>query len=192
MIANVSRFIAVLDANVLYSSIIRDALLRLARAGLFRARWSGKIIDEMRRSLIRQNPGIDARIWKLTDRMHTAFPESWVENYEPLIEGLTLPDPDDRHVLAAAVKAGAQAIVTNNLQDFPKNVLASFGIEPLSADQFMVRTVDLRPSAAMGALRRMRAGYISPPYKRNEFIDIFRRNGLIETAHLMRAEIDML
>lgn len=187
-----NRFVVILDANILYPVIIRDALLRFAEAGLYRARWSQEIIDECRNALLKRKPSMGANLDAQIASMRDAFPESWVNGYESLIAGLSLPDPDDRHVLAAAIKAGAQVIVTSNLKDFPENALNPYDIEALSADQFMVRAAELHLSDFLAALRHMRSNYQSPSYSRSEFIQVFRRNGLVETAQLMSADIDML
>lgn len=114
------RFVVLFDACVLYPAPLRDFLLHLSLTGLFAAKWTDRIHDEWTRNLLARRPELSAdRIQRTCQRMNEAIPDSLVTNYEPLIEGLDLPDPDDRHVLAAAIQAGAQVIVTFNLKDFP-------------------------------------------------------------------------
>ena len=93
-----------------------------------------------------------------------------VTGYEPLIGTLELPDADDRHVLAAAIRCGAQYIVTDNLADFPADVLSQFDIEAIDADGFLSRTFDLYPSEALGVLRTLRKAYSNPPFTPPEFV----------------------
>ena len=93
-----------------------------------------------------------------------------VTGYEPLIGTLELPDTDDRHVLAAAIRCGAQYIVTDNLADFPADVLSQFDIEAIDADGFLSRTFDLYPSDALGVLRTLRKAYSNPPFTPPEFV----------------------
>ena len=114
-------FTVVYDANVLYPNTLRDLLIRIAQSGTVQARWTDKILEEMTSSLQRNRPDTrPERLHRLRELMNGAVRDCLVSGYEPLIEGLKLPDPGDRHVLAAAIKAGAQVIVTRNLKDFPK------------------------------------------------------------------------
>lgn len=109
------------DANVLYPNTLRDILIRLAQAGLAHARWTDRILDEMVRAIGRTRSNIEpARIARLRGLMNASLRDCLVEGYEPLIDGLKLPDEDDRHVLAAAIACRADAIVTFNLSDSPR------------------------------------------------------------------------
>src|SRR4051794_38652814 len=118
------------DACVLYPAPLRDLLMQLALTDLFQARWTDAIHDEWTRSVLADRPDIKpeslARCRELMDRH---VPDSLVTGYEPLIPTLILPDPDDRHVLAAAIHAKAELIVTFNLSDFPASVLSGYGIQ---------------------------------------------------------------
>ena len=113
-------FIVVYDANVLYPNTLRDLLIRISQAGLVQAKWTNEILDEMLRALNRNRPDIPPdKLDRLRQLMNGAVRDSLVSGHEALIEGLKLPDPADRHVLAAAIKAGAQVIATGNLRHFP-------------------------------------------------------------------------
>lgn len=122
-------FIVVYDANVLYPNTLRDLLIRIAQQPhLVQAKWTSEILDEMLGALRKNLPDItEEQASRLRDRMNGAVRDCLVEGYEPLIEILELPDPDDRHVLAAAIKATAQVIVTRNIKDFPRGRLGRQG-----------------------------------------------------------------
>ncbi|MGA6162807.1 PIN domain-containing protein [Amycolatopsis magusensis] len=106
------------DACVLYPSTLRDLLIRLAQAGLVRAKWSDRILDEVFGNLAENRPDLDpAQLDRTRKLMVTAVRDCLVTGYEPLIGAVELPDPDDRHVLAAAIKARAEILVTSNLRD---------------------------------------------------------------------------
>ena len=109
-----------------------------------------------------------------------------------MIPILDLPDKDDRHVLAAAIRASAQHIITENLADFPAEALRPYDIEAVSADQFLASTLDLYPSEGISALRKLRQEYISPAMNASEFLFDLMRVGLARTASLARAQIDLL
>ncbi len=114
------------DANVLYPSMLRDLLIRIAQAGLVQAKWTDRILDEAFDNLTANRPDLDyQKLRRTRDLINRAIRDCLVTGYEPLIEVVDLPDPDDRHVLAAAIKAHAQVIVTDNLKDFPPDVLAA-------------------------------------------------------------------
>jgi predicted nucleic acid-binding protein len=132
-------FVVIYDACVLYPNVLRDVLIRVAMAGTVRARWTEAILDETFRNLRANRPDLDPdKLSRTRELMCEAVPDCLVTGYETLIEGLVLPDPDDRHVLAAAVRAGAQLIVTSNLKDFPDDALAAYGVEAKGPDDFLV------------------------------------------------------
>ncbi len=118
-----SSFTAVYDACVLYPAPLRDFLIRLGLSGRFRARWSAQIHDEWKRNLLLNRPDLTAEQLNRTSAlMDRAIPDALVTGHEELIAGLTLPDIDDRHVLAAAIRCNASVIVTFNEKDFPAQV----------------------------------------------------------------------
>ena len=108
------RFICVLDTNVIYPIEIRDLLFWLAHFDLYTAKWSNHIFTEWEK-VMREKGVAKEEIEKRTNKANLAFPDALVENYEPLIKGLDLPDEKDRHVLAAAIKTNANIIVTHNI-----------------------------------------------------------------------------
>jgi hypothetical protein len=176
------RFLVVLDANVLFPFRKRDVILRFAQAGLFRARWTDDIIAEWTGSLLARKPQLATSIGEQESAMRTAFPEAWVTGYRELIADIRLPDPNDRHVLAAAIRCGAQHIITDNLRDFPERALEAFDIEAIGADEFLARTFDLYPAQAIEALRTMRQSYANPPMTPAEFVMDLIAKGLPKVA----------
>lgn len=186
------RLVAVLDANVLFPFRTRDALLRFAEAGLFQPRWTRTILDEWRRNLLALKPQLASSVAAQMDAMARAFPEALVRGHEPLIGTLLLPDPDDRHVLAAAVRAGATHIATENLRDFPAEALKGLGIDPVGADDFLAAIFEFHPAEAVAALRTMRRAYRRPAMDAAEFILDLRTSGLPRLATLAEAYGDAL
>ncbi len=156
-------FSAQLDTCVLYPSYLRDVLLQIAQHGVYRALWSAQILDELARALRVRHLArghdahtVDAYVRRLLEQMETAFPDALVENWHSLVPTVTLPDPDDRHVVAAALVGRADVIVTQNLRDFPPEALP----RPLlvqDADVFLLDSLDLYPDAVIAAVRTVAA-----------------------------------
>ena len=124
--------------------------------------------------------------------MREYFAEAAVTGFEPLIGTLELPDADDRHVLATATRCGAQDIVTDNLADFPAEILGRFDIEAIDADGLLSRTFDLYPSEALGVLRALREAYSNPPFTPSSFVRDLAAKGLPRMAARMRERRDDL
>lgn len=185
-------FVVVLDANVLFPVRVRDVLLTFAHEGLFRARFTDEILDEWTRNLITLKPDLEASVRRQEALIRENFDECFVQGYKPLISGLELPDKDDRHILAAAIRCSAQVIVTENLKDFPDEILEEHGLEALGADNMLVNTFELYPSEALRALRSIRRRYGNPPMNPSEFLMDLTRNGLPKFAAAVRRDIEML
>lgn len=183
-----ASFTVIYDANVLYPSLLRDLLIRVAQAGLVRARWTDEILDEVFRNLLEDRPDLDPkRLARTRTLMNQAIRDVLVTGYEPLKEVLDLPDPDDRHVLAAAIKVGAQTIVTNNLKDFPAEHLAAWDIEARSADEFLLSMVDLSPKVVYGEVQRVADSTRRPPMSVDEVLTALNNQGLVETVTALRS-----
>jgi hypothetical protein len=180
-------FVVLYDACVLYPAPVRDLLLRVATTGIVRARWSEAILDECFRNIAAQRPEIPPEALARTRAlMNRAVPDCLVTGYEHLIEGLELPDPDDRHVLAAAIRAHAQAIVTFNLKDFPGHVLARYDMEPKHPDEFVLDSIDLAPGAVVQCVTAQAAALRSPPVLLPDLLDTLRRLGLVQSVARLR------
>ncbi|MEX2336388.1 MAG: PIN domain-containing protein [Fulvivirga sp.] len=182
------RFTCVLDTNVIYPIDIRDLLFWFAWYDLFTPKWSKHIFREWENVMKRK--GIpDEEIKNRVSKAQLAFPDALVDNYVPLVNSLELPDEKDRHVLAAAIKTNANIIVTNNIKDFPKEYLASFGLTAKTADDFITDTIDLNTDLALEAFRALVLNRTNPNLDEFEILDRFRKNGLIDTAKYLHALI---
>lgn len=190
--AGSSRYTAVLDANVLYPALLRDVLLSLAHADLYSAKWTVHIRDEWMRSLLKDRPTMGAQIEAAAAAMEAAIPDCLVTGYEHLIEGLKLPDQDDRHVLAAAIAGHADAIVTWNGKDFPDDVLDPFGIELQTPDEFVVNQLMLKGHVALAAIKAMRERWERPQYTASALVDLLEMRGLPQTAAHLRDVVDLI
>ncbi|MDR1635478.1 MAG: PIN domain-containing protein [Bifidobacteriaceae bacterium] len=143
--------VVVYDANVLYPSTLRDVLIRVGIAQLVRAKWTERILEEVFGSLRANRPDLDtARLDRTRRLMNGAIRDVTVAGYEHLIDQLDLPDPGDRHVLAAALHAGAQVIVTRNLRDFPADRLTAWGVEAQHPDDFLTELHQDHPDTLSG------------------------------------------
>ena len=184
---------AVYDANILYPAPLRDLFIRIAQAGLVRARWTEAIHDEWIRNVIENNPHLSPeRLARTRNLMNEAVRDCLVTGFEDLIESLSLPDPDDRHVLAAAIRTGAAVIVTCNLSDFPAETLARFDIEAQHPDDFLVSLLDLAPGAICAAVKCQRESLRNPPKTTQELLDTLESQGLTQTVARLRQFAAML
>jgi predicted nucleic acid-binding protein len=162
----VAPFKVVLDANVLFPFSLRDTLLRAAAEGFFQLYWSEEILDETTRNLVGTGAITAEQANRLCAAMTGAFPESLVTGYQPLIDAMP-NHSKDRHVAAAAVKAGAQVIVTSNLKDFGR--LPS-GIEAQSPDEFLSNLFDLDPDGMVQLVREQARALRNPPREFRELV----------------------
>jgi len=167
----VAPLVAVYDANVLYPGSLRDLLIRLGQTGLFRARWTEWILDEMIDAIVAVQPALAGRLERTRQLMNEAIPDVVVTGHEHLIGSLQLPDPKDRHVLAAAIVANAQIIVTKNLKDFPADDLEPYGIEALSPDEFVLRLLDADPGRVIGVVDNQARALTGPPTTFDELLE---------------------
>lgn len=161
--------------------------MSLAVTRLFRARWTEAIHDEWTRNLRRDRPDLtSAQLGRTRRLMNQAVPDAVVTGYEGLTETLRLPDPDDRHVLAAAIHARAQVIVTFNVKDFPASILSAYGLTTSHPDAFIAGLLAAHPSAVSAALEKQRRRLQNPPQSREEFLETLSRQSLSESAARLR------
>lgn len=183
-----AKYTVLLDACVLYPAPLRSYLLFLACTGLFRARWTNRIHDEWMRNLRKNNPNIEAKKLERTrELMNASIPDCLVEGYEALIDGLSLPDSDDRHVVAAAIKGHAETIITFNLKDFPKEILSEVGLGAIHPDEFLCDMFELNPSACIGAAQRQRRSLKQPELTAEEFLACLQRQRLPSFVSKLKA-----
>jgi hypothetical protein len=179
-----ARYTALLDACILYPLAMTDALMSLATAGFFAAKWTGRIEEEWIRSLEKQRPELVGKLGVRRDSMRDAIPDWEVPEtaWSAITGGIELPDPNDVHVLAAAIAGHADCIVTSNLKDFPTSILMEFGIEAVDPDTFIINQWDLDPVNAIAAFKRMRARRQKPQSSPEDFAFGLEQGGLPTTA----------
>lgn len=179
---------AFLDANVLYPATLRSVMMELALAGAFRPLWSERVHDEWANALQRDRPDLSTdKIARTRALMLAHVDDAMVMGFEHLIDTLTLPDPDDRHVLAAAIHGGASIIVTANTKDFPATALVAHDIMALPPDEFLCGLITEDPTLVLDALRADRASLKHPPMTIETYLAALERAGLAETVMILRA-----
>lgn len=185
-------FTALLDTSVLWPSLQRDVLLSMAAEGLYRPIWSAAVLQELtwaeetkrvRRGATPQRAHA-AAAWLVT-QMTQAFDDSCVQGWEPLVGSYGLPDPDDEHLVAAAVVGGAGVIVSSNLKDLPEDRLPE-GIGAVLPAQFAADTVSVSPGIALRALENIAQRYQNPTRTVPELVATLEtRYGMTNAATLL-------
>ena len=196
MFAN--RFTAFVDACVLAGTLKRNLLLTLAEAEFFRLRWSIQVLNETEAAIgkILRGKGVadaPARAARARSAMEAAFEEATVGDFDEFLPACRhLPDQDDAHVVAAALKTQAATIVTDNLKHFPEERLAELGLEVRSADAFIADTIALDPGRAVAAIRRMRERLKRPDKSASALLLDMEAEGLVETVDMLRPYVAAL
>lgn len=193
-------FSAFLDTCVLVLSRGRDVLLEVAECGVYRPLWSSAVLEELSRTLHRlmshnadAAPEADAYVRRLVEQMSETFPDALVEGWEPVQGSLDLPDPNDRHVVAAALIGRADVIVTDNTKDFPPDHLP----RPLftqTADEFLLDSLDLHPDAVVSAAVRVagRTGRHGPPMTPRDIADYLAATSMPTFGAAIRRRVSTL
>jgi len=179
-------FVVVYDACALHGNTSRDLLIRVAQAGLVQAKWSGQILDELIRSLADRGIGTADSLTRLRRLITDSVADSMVSGHEDLIDSLKLPDPDDRHVLAAAIRSHAQIIVTDNRRDFPASALEPYDLEAKSPDAFLRDLVGLDAWTVHACFRDIVTSRNNPPVTADTVLEQLERSGLVQTANALR------
>lgn len=188
-----ANFTVIYDANVLYPAPLRSILMFLGMTGMFRARWTMYIHEEWIRNLLKKRKDLTReQLESNRDLMIQVIPDSLVTGYEPIIETLDLPDADDRHVLAAAIRANAEVIVTNNLKDFPDDILNQYNCHAEHPDEFIANLLDLDHAKTVTTFKEDRNHYLNPPYTVDEYLSILKRQGLSTTASILEESRELI
>lgn len=167
--------------------------MHLAVADAYRAKWTDAIHEEWIRSVLSHRSDLKREQLERTRALMNAHVrDCLVTGYEPLVPAVTLPDASDRHVLAAAIRCGADLIVTFNLRDFPPDELAPFGIEAQHPDEFLLGQLDRAPRLVCAAAQRHRASLRTPPKSVEEYLAALAAQGLAQTAMRLRQLADCL
>ncbi len=177
-------FGVVLDTNALFPFTLRDTLLRAAAEDMFQLFWSKDILDELERVVVREGAMTEERAAHLRSVMEKYFPEAMVSGFDDLVPVMK-NDADDRHVSAVAVKAGAQLIVTSNVEDFEP---PPDGIEVQTPDEFLCNQLDLDPPKVIQILRDQAADLQKPPVTFEKLLDRLEKM-VPEFVALVRAEV---
>lgn len=180
----------VLDACVLYPAALRDFLLQLVDAEVFQGHMTATILDECFRSIQRKRPELRPdKLRNTRDAIENAFGDLLIDGYEGLVGGLTLPDPDDRHVLAAAIQGSIPIILTFNLRDFPAGVLAAHGVVAMHPDTFLATCVAESPDSVVTVVQKQAAGLRNPPTTLGQMLDRLADQGLTNTVAAIRRHL---
>ncbi len=182
-----SHFTVVYDACVLYPAPLRDLLMRLALTDVFRARWSNQIHDEWIESILKDRPDLKREsLEKTRTLMNSNVRDCLVTGHEYLIPSIELPDPKDRHVVAAALHCGANLIITANIKDFPDEKLSRYRLEAQHPDDFIFNQFDLSTAAVVQAAADQRRALKNPPKSVDDFLDCLLKQGLPQTVDRLR------
>jgi len=185
--------VAILDACVLFPPSLRDFLVWLSITGACRARWSDPIHEEWIRNVLISRPHVQkSSLERCRQLMDVSIPDSLVTGFEALIPTLSLPDPDDRHVLAAAIHGGADCIVTFNLKDFPTPSFSVYRIEAVHPDDFVSQLFEASPGLVCLAARRQREQLKSPPKTVSEHLATLENVGLVQSAALLKCFAELI
>ena len=186
------KIIVVYDACVLYPAPLRDLLMHLAITSLYQAKWTNEIHDEWIRNVLANRKDLKrSQLERTRELMNKHVLDCLVEGYEHLISSLKLPDPDDRHVLAAAIHSSASIILTYNLKDFPVNALSKYGIKAQHPDKFLAQLIDIQPDVLCGAIKRLRASLKNPPVSVDKYLEILEKQSLSSFVKSLRLLSDL-
>ena len=186
--------IVLLDASVLYSAPLRDLLMHAALLGLFHAKWSEKIHEEWINAVLRQRPDLRrGQLERTRELMNRAVLDATVEGYDDEMAAVgALPDPDDVHVAAAAIKAEAEIILTFNLKHFPEGALSPHGLSAVHPDRFLGELLSQEPEPMLQALRAHRASLRNPLRSQAQYLETLQEQRLtrfVEAIHTLGASI---
>jgi predicted nucleic acid-binding protein len=179
--------IVILDACVLFPAPLRDFLMHLALLDVFQARWTDEIHAEWIRNVLKMRPDIsEKQLNRTKDLMNSHVRDCLVENYEHLIDKLFLPDKNDRHVLAAAIKSNAEIILTFNLRDFPNNILQTHNLIAIAPDKLLSDLFDSNADNFNLAFERQLKSLKNPPKTADELLQILETQQLKNTIGKLR------
>lgn len=160
---------------------------------LYRAKWTNAIHDEwIRNVLINRLDLKREQLERTRDLMNENVRDCIVEGYETLISALTLPDADDRHVLAAAIRSSFSVIVTYNLKDFPAKNIKEYGIEAQHPDDFLVHLLDLSSVTVCDSMKRQRLNLKNPPLNVETYLNALKQQSLFKTVELLCQYVDFI
>ena len=181
-----SPSLVVIDANLLPPFHLRNLLVQFGVDAIIAPRWTPRIHAEWISNLAAAGRAPERRLMLTLGLMNSALPEADVQGWEARMEGLTLPDPDDCHVLAAALAAGARTILTMNLRDFPASALASHGVAAAHPDDFLCGLHDADPDLLRASTEAAQANLSRSTPSVAAYLDVLDRQGLPQFTHRLR------
>jgi len=177
------KLVVMYDACVLYSAPLRDLLMHLAMTYLYQAKWTNEIHDEWIRNVLANRPDLkQSQLERTRYLMNNNIRNCLVSGYEHLIPALKLPDPDNRHVLAAAIHSDSAMILTYNLRDFPNSTLSRYKIVAMHPDPFLNQLLELYPNAVCGAIKKLRENLKNPPVSIFQYLLTLEKQSLPKTV----------
>ena len=188
-----TNFATLYDACVLYPAPLRDLLMHLAITDMYRAKWTNEIHEEWISSVLSNRGDLNRAFLERTrDRMNMSVRDCLVENYQYLIPTLSLPDSNDRHILAAAIHSRSSVIVTYNLKDFPKEIVSKYSIEAQHPDEFLMNLFDLSSEMVCLAVKRHRTSLKSPPKNLEQYLLTLAKQALSNTVQKLKEFSDYI
>ncbi len=185
--------VAIYDACILYPFHLRNIIVQAAVDRLVHARWTEEIHDEWMRNLVGKAPSLSIERLEATKRlMNIALPAATVTGYDRHIQTVSLPDPDDRHVVAAAIEANASHILTWNLRDFPAGDLKKHGLVRQTPDAFLAGLYDQVPQLLLASLANARLNLSKSGMSAEAFVDMLCDQKLAQLAKRLRGHLGEL
>lgn len=182
-----ANFTVVYDACVLYPAPLRDLLMHLSLTDLYSAKWSNDIHNEWIRNVLKNRSDLsEEKLFQIRDLMNENVRDCIVDDYHPIISTLNLPDTNDHHVLAVAIKSFASIIVTYNLKDFPKHILDQYAVEALHPDDFIMHLIDLNPGVVCSYVKKHKESLKNPPYSVERYLDNLKKHQLLKTVNFLQ------
>ncbi len=179
--------IVILDACVLFPAPLRDFLMHLCLLDVFQARWTDEIHAEWIRNVLKMRPDVsEKQLNRTKDLMNSHVRDCLVENYQHLIDKISLPDENDRHVLAAAIKSNAEIILTFNLRDFPNDILKTHNLKAIAPDKLLSELFDANADNFNLAFARQLESLKNPPKTADELLQILESQRLEKTIEKLR------
>lgn len=182
-----ARYVVVYDTCVLFPNTQRDLLIRLSIKELVQAKWSSEILDELRTTLKSRRDMSDEQLDNLVDLMNQAVPDCMVDDYAGMATDVKLPDERDRHVVAAAIRSRAQAIVTDNIKDFPAEELGRYGISVFTPDEFVLNQISIDDRTAYACLQQIADSRVNPTMGIDDVMHELENSGLLLSMAKLRS-----
>lgn len=182
-----ASYIVLYDSCVLYPAPLRDLLMHLALTDLFHAKWTNTIHEEWMRNVLANRKDLTReQLNRTRDLMNLHVRDCLVIDYEEIISTLSLPDPNDHHVLAAAITVSASTMVTYNLKDFPSTIVNKYGVEAQHPDEFVAQLIDQAPGIVCTSIKRLRSSLKNPPINAENYLNTLERQSLPQTVSKLR------